>query len=224
MPIKTIKLPVEDQSLLATALTHRSYLNEHKQIKEHNERLEFLGDAVLELAVSEFLYAKYPLKPEGELTAYRAALVRTTTLAEASLDLGLGQRLMLSKGEEASGGRDNPSLLANTFEAVIGALYLDKDFQAVVSFLEEALFPKIDKIIELKLFKDFKSSLQELVQADGHDSPIYEVVKENGPDHEKEFHVVVKVSGNIQGKGLGKSKQAAQQAAARSALEKMRSA
>jgi len=216
----TLKLPVKNQKLLEEALTHRSYLNENKEAKIHNERLEFLGDAVLELAVSEYLYTHFPDSNEGELTAYRAAMVKTTSLAETAEELKLGQNLRLSKGEELSGGRENRSLLANTFESIIGAIYLDQGFEKVNQFLETSLFPKIDTIIRLKLFKDYKSSLQELVQADGFTSPEYCVVKESGPDHNKQFTIAVKIGDKVYAEGKGKSKQAAQQEAARAALEK----
>jgi ribonuclease III len=214
-------LPLKNQQLLDLAFTHRSFLNEHPAIKEHNERLEFLGDAVLELATSEFLYRKYPLIPEGDLTAYRAALVKTTSLAKIAAELGFGEQLKLSKGEELSGGRHNPSLLADTFESVIGAIYLDQGYQAVMDFLTLHLFPKIDYIVEHKLFKDFKSSLQEKVQSRGHASPDYVVVEETGPDHDKIFVIAVKIAGDTIATGQGKSKQEAQQQAAKSALEKL---
>jgi ribonuclease-3 len=216
----TQDLPIKNPQLLKEALTHRSYLNENKSLDSHNERLEFLGDAVLELVVSEYLFHNFPDKPEGDLTAYRAALVKTTTLAQAATELQLGELLLLSKGEELSGGRTNKSLLANTFEAVLGSLYLDQGFDSVNSFLEANLFPRLESIIKLGLFKDHKSSLQEVVQADGHDSPEYSVVGESGPDHDKEFVVSVKVGGEVLATGKGKSKQSAQQEAAHTALEK----
>lgn len=220
--MKSLKIPVKNQELLAQALTHRSFLNENQEASAHNERLEFLGDAVLELAVSKYLYENYPDKPEGELTAYRAALVKTGTLAKTAKTLDLGGQLRLSKGEELSGGRQNLSLLANTFEAVVGAIYLDQGFEAAYGFLGEHLFPQIGEIIKLKLFKDYKSSLQELVQAKGADSPIYVVKGESGPDHEKSFNVAVVVDGTEMGSGTGRSKQQAQQHAAKAALEKYR--
>lgn len=214
--------PFKDQKLLTEALTHRSYLNENKDSESHNERLEFLGDAVLELAVSQALYHKFPKKKEGELTALRAALVRTSTLASAAQKLGLGQTLLLSKGEEVSGGRTNPSLLANTFEACLGAIYLDQGFEAVVEFLNRHLFPQLTTIIDQKLFKDYKSTLQEIVQASGSNSPAYSVLSESGPDHDKIFTVAVLIDGQEIAAGKGKSKQTAQQSAARLALEKLK--
>jgi len=217
----TLSLPPINPQLLDEATTHRSYLNENHDLKAHNERLEFLGDAVLELVVSEFLFTKYPDHPEGDLTAYRAALVRTTTLAKLAENLHLGDKLKMSKGEELSGGRTNPSLLANTVEAVLGALYLDQGYQVVFDFLSHHLFPLIDTIVEKKLFKDYKSTLQELVQAQGLQSPEYRVVAETGPDHDKEFTVSVLINDQDYASGIGKSKQAAQQEAARLALEKL---
>lgn len=214
----------KNPSLLDTALTHRSYLNENRNVKEHNERLEYLGDAVIELAVSEFLYHSYPERPEGELTAIRSALVRTETLASVASKLGFGDELKMSRGEIASGGRLNIALLANTFEAVIGALYLDQGFEVVVDFLKTNLYSKVDEIIAKSLFKDFKSTLQEKIQAQGKPTPEYEVIDEVGPDHDKIFTVIVKVDETSLAEGKGKSKQAAQQQAAANALEKMSAA
>lgn len=206
-------------ALLTTALTHRSALNEKTSTStESNERLEFLGDAVLELATTHYLYTQLPTEPEGALTAYRSALVKTTTLAELALELDLGNKLFMSKGEEATGGRSNPSLLADTMEAVIGALYLDQGYEAVKEFLSQLLFPKFQHIHQEKLYKDAKSQLQELVQSEGHDAPNYMVVEENGPDHDKEFTIEVVINNKPLAKGRGKSKQQAQQAAAAEAL------
>ncbi len=211
----------QNQALLITALTHRSALNESiSTSEESNERLEFLGDAVLEMATTEFLYARFPDKPEGELTAYRSALVKTTTLAQVALSLGLGEKLMMSRGEEASGGRNNTSLLADTTEAVLGALYLDQGYQVAKAFLQENLFTKVDDILEQKLYKDPKSQLQEAVQALGFEAPVYEVLTEVGPDHDKQFTVSVKINGVPAGSGTGRSKQVAQQDAAKHALQK----
>lgn len=215
-------LPTFNHSaLLETALTHRSALNEPDSGTSSpvsNERLEFLGDAVLELAVTKYLYALLPDEPEGVLTAYRSALVKTTTLAMVGRKLGLGQRLFLSKGEEATGGRDNESLLADTTEAVIGALYLDQGFAAANRFIEQHILPEFAEIKQKKLFKDAKSYLQELVQSQGLPTPIYQVVGEEGPDHLKVFTVQVLVGENVCGQGQGNSKHHAQQAAATAAL------
>lgn len=210
----------KNTQLLETALTHRSALNE-KQLSatESNERLEFLGDAVLELATTRFLFAKFPTEAEGVLTSYRSALVKTTSLANVALELGLGKKLRMSKGEEATGGRSNPSLLADTFEAVLGALYLDQGFDAAEEFLHKTLFIHLDKILTERLYKDPKSELQERVQALGFSTPSYEVLEEIGPDHDKIFTISVSVDKKIVGKGTGRSKQQAQQAAAESALQ-----
>jgi ribonuclease III len=218
-----IDLPVQNKQLLSLAFTHRSFLNENTVTKEHNERLEFLGDAVLELATSEYLYQRFPNVPEGELTAYRAALVKTSSLAAVASKLEFGTLLKLSKGEEMSGGRQNPSLLADTFEAVIGAIYLDQGYPAVMDFLKANILTDIDFIIENKLHKDFKSSLQEIVQSKGHASPEYQVTEESGPDHAKTFVISVSVDGKPIATGTGHSKQEAQQDAAKHALEKLQS-
>ncbi|HOI05383.1 MAG TPA: ribonuclease III, partial [Candidatus Woesebacteria bacterium] len=185
----------KNQDLLITALTHRSALNEKEQsgttASESNERLEFLGDAVLELASTIFLYHERPTDAEGMLTTYRSALVRTETLAELAKELGLDQRMYLSKGEEAGGGRDNPGLLADLLEAVIGALYLDQGFRVVQDFLGQVLFPKFSEILASKAYRDQKSLLQEVVQARSLPTPAYRVIKEEGPDHNKTFTVEV---------------------------------
>jgi len=214
----------KDPSLLDIALTHRSALNErqHRAV-ESNERLEFLGDAVLELATTKFLYAKFPTDSEGVLTAYRSALVKTTSLAEIATTLGLGEQLKMSKGEEATGGRSNISLLADTFEAVLGALYLDQGFKACEKFLQANLFTQLDKILVEQLYKDPKSELQEKVQSQGLGTPTYEVIDEVGPDHDKVFTVVVSVGKKKLGEGTGKSKQLAQQSAAEQALQAFQS-
>ncbi|MEN8253180.1 MAG: ribonuclease III [Patescibacteria group bacterium] len=210
-----------NQDLLDTALTHRSALNEKvSNSKESNERLEFLGDAVLELITTKYLYFNFPKEPEGVLTAYRSSLVKTTTLATVSARLGLGKKLFMSKGEEATGGRENIGLLADSFEALIGALYLDQGLEQVERFLEENLFIEFPRIRREKLYQDNKSLLQEIVQAKGFDTPTYRVISETGPDHDKEFTVEVMISENSKGKGAGKSKQEAQQAAAKEALGK----
>lgn len=212
----------KDQTLLTTALSHRSSLNEPTSgttAQESYERFEFLGDAVLELATTEFLFKQYPAEPEGVLTAYRSSLVKTTTLAQVARELELGKKMFMSKGEEATGGRENDGLLADVFEAVTGALYLDQGYAVVKQFLAEYLFPKFDEIKEKKLYKDSKSLLQEVVQAKGLLTPIYEVIEEKGPDHDKIFTVEVKVNNQVVGQGVGKSKQLAQQEAAKQALD-----
>lgn len=220
MQLETIPV-FKNNALLIKALTHRSALNENNgSANESNERLEFLGDAVLELLTTKFLFEKFPKKPEGVLTAYRSALVKTTTLADTAIKLGLGDALFMSKGEEATGGRTNVGLLADTMEAVIGALYLDQGLEIVDAFLKKELFTEIDSILENKLYKDPKSHLQEVVQALGFDTPQYEVITEKGPDHDKEFTVQVLVNNTSVAVGTGSSKQRAQQDAAQKALAK----
>lgn len=218
-------LDFKNPQLLITALSHRSSLNEKSQsgttATESNERLEFLGDAVLELAATLYLYENYPNEDEGKLTAYRSSLVRTETLAKLAKELQLNDKMFLSKGEERGGGRENESLLADLMEAVIGALYLDQGFVIVQDFLAKYLFPKFEGILQSKSYKDQKSLLQEEVQARSLNTPIYRVVKAMGPDHNKEFTVEVLVGDEIWGVGTGHSKQLAQQAAASVALQKL---
>ncbi|MCB9813657.1 MAG: ribonuclease III [Pseudomonadales bacterium] len=211
----------KDKELLNTALTHRSALNEKSSSASiSNERLEFLGDAVLELSTTKYLYTKFPEEPEGVLTAYRSSLVKTTTLAKIAVKLGLDKMLFMSKGEESTGGRTNIGILADVTEAVLGAIYLDQGVEVVDKLLNEILFPEINEIIQKKLYKDSKSYLQEVVQSKNIDTPTYQVISEVGPDHNKEFTVTASVGDKIVGRGIGKSKQQAQQAAAREALKK----
>ena len=211
-----MKIPkFKNQELLVTALTHRSALNEHTSaVQESNERLEYLGDAVLELVVTEFLYERLPEEPEGKLTAIRSSLVKTTTLSGVGRSLQLGQLLYLSRGEENSGGRDNETLLADTVEAVIGALYLDQGLARVKKFIQETILVKFDEVVTGELYRDAKSVLQEEVQAAGFDTPYYQVIAEQGPDHDKHFTVAVMIANQQFGVGQGKSKQIAQQEAA----------
>ena len=213
--LPTLKNP----SLQTLAFTHRSALNEQPGLTESNERIEFLGDAVLELAVSVYLYKKMPDQPEGELTSFRSSLVKTTTLARVARSLDLGSKIMISKGEELSHGRDNEAILADTLEAFIGALYLDQGYDAVVAFLEEHVFPLFDELKSFNLQKDSKSMLQELVQRTRKKLPVYTVLESNGPDHNKSFTVAVLVDGKEVAKASGKSKQEAQQESAKQALE-----
>lgn len=210
----------KDRALLEKAFTHRSYLNEHRESGlENNERLEFLGDAVLELIISSDLYRNYPEKSEGELTNIRAAVVRTESLAEESRNLGFGEYLKMSKGEEDSGGKEKDYLLANTFEAVLGAIYLDQGFDVCVSYLGRTLLHKVSTIIENNLFIDPKTQAQELIQAQFKVTPLYEVVKEDGPDHDKTFTVALIVNQKELGRGTGSSKQRAEEEAAKMAVE-----
>lgn len=217
------KLIFKNQKLLEKALTHRSYLNEHqnKQL-ESNERLEFLGDAVLELIVSSHLYKKYPQFPEGKLTSLRSKLVQTKTLNLAAKKLKLGQQLKFSRGERKSGGENNPSILADAFEAIIGALYQDQGLEKTADFIKENLLKLVNKLPEKKLPQDYKSQFQEFIQAKGSHSPVYKMIKAFGPDNHKIFKVVVLVSGKVYGQGEGMSKQAAEQMAAKFALKKER--
>lgn len=217
---KKLGVQFNNADLLMQAFTHRSFINENRgTFKEHNERLEFLGDAVLELAITNFLFDKYPKKPEGELTSYRAALVNTVTLAEASERLGFNDYLLLSRGESKDTGRARQYILADTFEAVIGAIYLDLGYQASNKFIADNLFPLIDKIVEDGSFIDAKSLFQEKAQEKFGFTPVYETVGEEGPDHDKQFTVSVTVGDKFVAKGKGKAKQEAEQEAARKALE-----
>lgn len=218
---KKIGVSFNDKNLLVKAFTHRSYLNENRNLDiEHNERLEFLGDAVLELAVTTFLYEKYPTRNEGDLTSFRAALVNTITLSETSERLGFNDFLLLSKGEARDTGRARQYILANTFEAVVGAIYLDLGYQAAYKFISKNIFPLIDGIVKEGSWVDAKSMFQEKSQEKFGVTPYYETVGEEGPDHDKKFRVIVKINNKIEGKGMGSSKQEAEQLAARDALKK----
>src|SRR4030095_1981678 len=205
-----LKVTFNQIELLVTALTHRSYLNEHrKTVKEHNERLEFLGDAVLELVVTEYLYANYD-EPEGVLTNWRSALVRTESIGSASTRLGVEPLLRLSRGEKRGTERARGQILANAFEAVIGAIYLDQGYDAAKQFIADNLLVTFDEILKNGTRMDPKSHLQELHHSqEGHNSQ-YRVLDEVGPDHEKLFTVGVFVNGDLRGKGTGPSKQTAQ--------------
>lgn len=210
-----------DKLLLKTAFTHRSYLNENRgEAREHNERLEFLGDAVLELVVTEFLYAKYPDKPEGDLTSYRAALVNTNSISDAAQKLGMNDYLLLSKGEAKDTGRARAYILANTFEAFIGALYLDQGYVAAQSFIAANLFHKADEVVAKRLWQDAKSRFQEMSQEKVGITPNYRLVDESGPDHDKHFVSGVFLHGEEIARGEGRSKQEAEQQAAEAALLK----
>lgn len=204
--------------LLEQAFIHRSYLNETNGQLQSNERLEFLGDAVLELIVSLFLYQRYPDYSEGSMTELRSKLVQTITLSLAATRLNFGKYLKMSRGEKASGGDKNPSILANTFEAVVGALYEDRGFQQSYNFVVENLLMPAEKQFNQELPKDYKSALQELVQAKKQPSPTYQVLESLGPDHNKTFTVAVLVAEKELAKGIGKSKQTAEQEAAKAAL------
>ena len=218
---KNIGFTFKNPELLKLAFIHRSYLNEDKKEKSSNERLEFLGDAILSFLTSRFLYDTYPDYPEGVLTNIRSALVKTKSLSVIAKNLNLGDLLFLSRGEEDSGGRINDSLLADVFEALLGAIFLDSGIDKVDTFLGKFLFLHTQKIIESKSYIDFKSLLQEIIQENSRVSPVYRVTKSEGPDHAKTFWVEVVAGDKILGGGSGKSKQDAEQTAAKEALEKM---
>lgn len=210
-----------NKHLLTTAFTHRSYLNENKNPDlEHNERLEFLGDAVLELVVTDFLFKKYPEKTEGDLTAYRAALVNTVSISDAAKKLGMNDYLLLSKGEAKDTGRAREYILANTFESFIGALYLDQGYDAAQKFIADNLFAKTDEVVAKRLWQDPKSRLQEIAQEEESVTPQYKMMGESGPDHDKKFIAGVFLGEKEIARGEGKSKQEAEQMAAERALEK----
>ena len=209
----------KDKRLLAQAFTHRSYLNENRAAGlDHNERLEVLGDAVLELAVTKFLYTKYPEKPEGELTAYRAALVNTQSISNAGTSLGINDYLLLSRGEAKDTGRARQIILANAFEALIGAIYLDGDYEAAQKFIADQLFEKTDEVVEKGLWQDAKSRLQEIAQELSGITPKYELLNQSGPDHNKQFVVGAYIGSEKIATGEGHSKQEAEQDAAQKAL------
>ena len=204
--------------LLDQAFTHRSYLNETKEKIPSNERLEFLGDSILSFVVSDYLFKMYPDFDEGTLTNLRSLLVNTKNLSKVAEELSFGTKLKLSKGEEESKGRSNPSLLADSLEAFIGALYLDQDFKEVSNFIKEVLLSKVQDLVQKKTYKDPKSLLQEEVQAKKQSSPIYKVIEEVGPAHNKLFTVGVFVGNKMLGIGTGKSKQEASEIAAKQSL------
>lgn len=208
----------ETIQLLVTALTHRSYVNEHKKsVSEHNERLEFLGDAVLELVVTDFLFANYT-EPEGILTSWRAALVRTESISDAGNKLGYEPLLRMSKGEKGGSDRARAQILANAFEAVIGAIYLERGYDDAAEFIHKHITSKLDAILAEGSWRDPKSHLQELVQRHDNTTPQYRVLNEVGPDHDKVFTLGVFSGETKIGEGTGPSKQSAQQQAARDAL------
>ncbi len=217
---KRIQAIFNNKDLLVQALCHRSYLNENSDFKiGHNERLEFLGDAVLELSVTEYLYLNYPDKLEGDLTSWRAALVNTKMLSQIARNIELNKYVLLSKGEEKDFGRTRQSVLANAFEALIGAMYLDSGYNKCYKFIEKELIKELDNIIKMGLYKDPKSCFQEQSQSRESTTPIYEVLKEWGPDHKKKFVVGVFLNKTLIAEGQGFSKQEAEEAAAKEALK-----
>jgi ribonuclease-3 len=215
---RRLNLPFGDWLLLSRALTHRSYLNEHTDALEDNERLEFLGDAVLDFVVGAWLYNRYPEMPEGDLTRMRSALVYTDQLARFGRQIGLGNAMRLGRGEAQAGGRDRSALLCDTFEAVIGALYLDAGITAVLDFVAPLLDEASDEILIDRKTEDPKSLFQEWAQSEGFSAPQYVTRNAMGPDHSKLFEVEALVNGTVYGSGQGNSKQAAAKAAARDAL------
>lgn len=217
---KKLGITFKNPILTKQAFVHRSYLNEVKTTPQSNERLEFLGDSILSLLVSDYLYKQYPDFTEGGLTNLRSSIVKTTTLAMVAKELDLGAYLLLSRGEEDSGGRNNPSILADTFEALLGSVFLDQGLKPVHKILSDILFPLLANILAEKLYKDAKSIFQEQVQEETKLSPIYKVLSEKGPDHAKEFTVGVYVADKLWGEGKGKSKQEGEMKAAQSALVK----
>jgi ribonuclease-3 len=213
-----LNVTFNDLELLVTAFTHRSYLNEHrKTVREHNERLEFLGDAVLELVVTEYLYATYA-EPEGILTNWRSSLVRTESISAAAAKYGFEPLLRLSRGEKRGTERARAQILANSFEAVVGALYLDQGYEAAKRFITDSILSTFEGILATGSWMDPKSHLQELAQSQEAATPVYKVMSEEGPDHDKTFTVGVFVDNKLRGQGQGPSKQAAQQRAAEAAL------
>lgn len=218
-----MQLPTfKNQQLFYQAFTHRSYLNESREKVSSNERLEFLGDSILSFVVSRHLYTKYTECNEGMLTNMRSLLVNTKSLAEISAELGLGSHLKLSKGEEDSHGRENQSLLADCYEAFIGALFIDQGLEITADFIAQTLFPKAKTFENRDALKDPKSLLQEYVQAQKHTSPDYRVLHEEGPAHAKIFTIGVFVVNKQMGEGVGRSKQQAEEGAAKQALEKIK--
>ncbi len=215
---EVLDVEFKNLDLLITAFTHRSYLNEHKKsVKEHNERLEFLGDAVLELVVTEYLFTKYK-ESEGVLTNWRSSLVRTESISAAAYKFGFEPLLRLSKGEKRGTDRARAQILANCFEAVIGALYIDKGYTEAEQFINKSILSTFDEILASGSWMDSKSYLQELAQSHEALTPIYKVINEKGPDHDKTFQVGVFIGSELRGQGVGPNKQSAQQKAAKAAL------
>lgn len=217
---KKIKVTFKDKILLKQAFTHRSYINENAEMNmSHNERLEFLGDAVLELIVTDFLYKKYPQYTEGELTALRSALVNAVIISEIASDIGMNDFLLLSKGESKDFGKARQYILANTYEALIGAMYLDQGYDVVDKFIAKTLLPKTEEIVNKKLWRDAKSLVQEKAQEFVEVTPAYKVLSQSGPDHDKHFTVGIYFGKDLIAEGKGKSKQEAEQKAAENALK-----
>ena len=219
---KSLKVVFKDKNLLRLSLTHRSFLNESRlqQKTESNERLEFLGDAILEFIISKMLYQKFPQKEEGWLTNLRSNVVRTTALAQIAKTLGFGEHILMSRGEKEAKGNQNPSILADTTEAIIGALYLDQGLRETQNFIETNFMPIWEEWVKRGELKDAKSLLQEKIQVNNNPPPVYKTLKETGPDHQKVFIVGVYLKDELLAKGKGKSKREAEVDAAQKVLAK----
>lgn len=218
--LNTLNIECKNPKYFEEAFTHRSYINERKSdLLAHNERIEFLGDAVLELIVTEYLFNTYPQRPEGELTSFRAAIVKTDSLASEAKKLGFGKHLRMSKGEEATGGKEKDYLLANTFEALLGAIYLDQGYEIAKEFINSHLLYKVEEIVTDRLDIDSKTKFQEIAQELFKFTPIYTVISEEGPDHDKVFTMAVMVGNKEYGRGKGSSKQRAEEMAATEGLK-----
>ena len=214
-----MKIPTfKNKQLANQVFIHRSYLNETTETLESNERLEFLGDSILSFVVSSHIFGKYKTSKEGQLTSIRSVLTNTETLYEISRELGLGELLKLSKGEEAGGGRKNKTILANTLEALIGGIFIDQGIEAAKKFIEDNIISEAERIIEAQGLKDPKSALQEKIQESLRESPVYKVIQEEGPDHDKSYMIGVYIGEKLLAEGSGKSKQEAEKSAARNAL------
>ncbi|WP_162011473.1 ribonuclease III [Streptococcus sp. S784/96/1] len=210
-----------NKAILETAFTHTSYANEHRALNiSHNERLEFLGDAALQLTISRYLYKKYPDMPEGDMSKLRSTIVREESLAGFSRQCGFEHHIKLGRGEEKTGGRNRPAILGDLFEAFLGALLLDKGISEVEDFLNQVMIPQVE-IGNYERVKDYKTSLQELLQVNGEVTITYQVINETGPAHDKVFEIVVLVNGEKLSRGKGKSKKLAEQEAAKNALEQL---
>jgi len=217
----TLGVSFKDPSLMEQALVHSSYINESPGITTSNERLEFLGDAVLGFIIAQELYQRLPQSSEGEMTELRSSLVRGDALSRLAKAISLGDYLYLGKGEEASGGRRKPANLAGAMEAVIAAIFLDQGLNATRDFILRLMGKELDKVLSQGIAPDYKSQLQELIQARHQQTPTYQVIEETGPDHDRMFSVEVRVGGTVLGRGSGKSKKSAEEEAARSALDQL---